>query len=171
MKPFLFQALLAAVFAAGALAEPARLLPKAPVFPLALDDTVQFRKTIIFLNDPLLWKSTQEDMINLERQRVNYGAVTQIDRIQRYGQYYQFFWRTLRPSDKLTVRFEYRQEKLGAYVQVQERSYDNVKKGTIESKFAVIGDDYNTDGRVTSWRAIVIENGRIVALNQSALWR
>lgn len=162
-------ALLALLATAGA--EPAQLLPKAPVLPLDLDDNIQFRKTIIFVNDPKQWKSTQEDMITLERLRVNYGAVTQYDRQQRYGHYYQFFWRNLRPAAELTIRFEYRQEKLGAYVQAQQRTYKDLKKGSIESKFAVIGDDYNQDGRVTAWRAIVIENGRIVALNQSFLWR
>jgi hypothetical protein len=26
------------------------------------------------------------------------------------------------------------------------------------------------DGKVTAWRAVLIENGKIVALNQSFLW-
>ena len=69
----------------------------------------------------------------------------------------------------MTIRLEYRQINLGSYVQAQEHTYKGVK-GTIESKFNILGDDYNDFGRVTAWRALLIENGRIVALNQSFLW-
>jgi hypothetical protein len=171
MKSFLFQVLCGALCLASACAEPAPQLTKTPVLPLALDDTIQFRKNIIFVNDPKNQRGADDDMINLQRLRVNYGAVTQFDRQQRWGNYYDFYWRTLRPATELTVRFEYRQEKLGNFVQAQERSYKNVKKGVTESKFMVIGDDFNNEGRVTAWRAIIIENGKIVALNQSYLWR
>jgi hypothetical protein len=149
--------------------EPARLLPKTNVLPLALDDAFSFRKVISFANDPRTWKATQEEMITFERLRVNYGAVTGFDRQQRFGNYYTFMWRAQRPAD-VTLRFEYTQEKLGAYVQAQERTYKGAK-GSMKSEFAVIGDSFLQDGRVTAWRAILIENGKIVALKQSYLWR
>src|SRR3954469_25501422 len=111
----LFLQLALLVFAAAAhCAEPARLLPKTNVLPLALDDAFQFRKTITFANDPRQWKSTAEDMVNFQRLRVNYGAVTGYDRQQRMGDYYTFYWRSTRAAD-LTIRFEYTQEKLGAF--------------------------------------------------------
>jgi hypothetical protein len=143
-------------------------LDKANVLPLALDDAFQFRKTKIFLNEPELAKPTAEEMISFERQRVNFGAVSQLDRQQRYGGYYTFFWRSNRKAD-LTLRFEYRQLKLGSYVQAKEIAYPAVK-GSVESHFNVIGDDYLEEGKVTSWRALLIENGRIVGLTQSFLW-
>jgi hypothetical protein len=99
---------------------------------------------------------------------MGFGAVTQLDRRQRYGQYYDFFWRVSRPAD-VKVRFEYRQQQLGAYVQAQELEYKGVK-GSHKSSFKVVGDEYELDGRVTAWRAIIIENGKVVALNQSFLW-
>jgi hypothetical protein len=34
----------------------------------------------------------------------------------------------------------------------------------------VTGDDYRMDGKVIAWRVVLIENGTIVALNQSFLW-
>lgn len=40
----------------------------------------------------------------------------------------------------------------------------------MKSEFQIIGDDYEQDGQVTAWRAVLIENGRIVAVNQSFLW-
>ena len=157
-----------ALAATGLCKEPARQIDKANVLPLALDDAIQFRKTKIFLNEPELIKPTTENMISFERQRVNFGAVTQLDRQQRYGHYYTFFWRTGRKAD-LTLRFEYRQQRLGSYVQAKERVYPGAK-GSLQSQFQVIGDDYAEEGRVTAWRAVLIENGKIVGLTQSFLW-
>jgi hypothetical protein len=54
-------------------------------------------------------------------------------------------------------------------VQAQEVQYKGAK-GSLKSSFKVVGDDYQQDGHVTAWRAIIIENGKIVALNQSFLW-
>ena len=144
------------------------ILDKANVYPLCLDDSIQFRKTINFLNDPELNKPSFDDMINFERLRVNFGAVQGYERRQRYGNYFTFYWRTKRPAD-LTLRFEYRQQNLGAHVQARELYYKGVK-GSVTSRFNIVADDYNDDGKVTGWRAILIENGKIVALNQSFLW-
>ena len=69
----------------------------------------------------------------------------------------------------MTVRFEYRQANLGAYVQAREVAYDGTR-GTMETKFQVTGDDYIQDGRVISWRALLIADGKIVGLTQSYLW-
>lgn len=152
----------------GFAAEAPRSLDKANVLPLALDDAFQFRKTIIFLNDSNLNTPTTDQMIAFERQRVNFGAINGYERRQRYGHYFKFFWRSKRKAD-LTVRFEYRQQNLGAYVQARELTYKDAK-GSFESEFDVIGDDYNEDGRVSGWRVLLIENGKIVGLNQSFLW-
>src|SRR5438309_1735862 len=78
------------------------------------------------------------------------------------------FWRTKRPAD-VTVRLEYRQEKLHAHVQAQEISYPNVH-GARKTEFKVVGDDYFDDGRVIAWRCLLIENGKIVAETQSYSW-
>jgi len=148
---------------------PQRLLENANVLPLALDDRYQFRKVQEFLNDPRYIKPTTDPMVAFERQRVNYGAITSsVDRIELRGNYYSFFWRT-KQQGPVTVRFEYRQANLGAYVQAREVAYDKTK-GTMETKFQVIGDDYLQDGRVISWRALLIADGKIVGLTQSYLW-
>ena len=111
MKRFIFPLAALALAATSLAAEPAKLLSKANVLPLALDDAFQFRKTKTFLNDPKLFKPAYEDMIDFERKRVNFGAVAQADRRERWGHYYSFFWRASRATD-LTVRFEYRQQNL-----------------------------------------------------------
>lgn len=143
-------------------------LEKARVLPLALDDHFQFRKTELFLNDSKYLKPTLDPMIQFERMRVNFGAVTAVDRLGRRGHYFTFFWRADRAAD-LTVRLEYRQENLGAFVQARELHYEHAK-GSMKTKFEVVGDDYLEDGRITAWRALLIEEGRIVGLTQSYLW-
>jgi hypothetical protein len=149
-------------------ADPARQLDKANVLPLAMDDQFQFRKTELFLNDPKVMKPTSDQMISFERDRVNFKAVTSVDQKEREGQYFTFFWRAGRKAD-VVVRLEYRQENLGSYVQARELAY-NEARGSMKSKFAVIGDDFLNEGHVTAWRALIIENGKIVGLTQSYLW-
>ncbi|MGA7275506.1 MAG: hypothetical protein WBX14_11735, partial [Candidatus Udaeobacter sp.] len=113
--------------------------------PIALDKDFQFRKTKLFIisqkatatqhstqttssinkkaNSPNQQTATLQDApITFERQYRMYGAVTGLDQRQRFGNYFDFFWRARRPSD-ITVRLEYRQEKLHEHVQAQEISY------------------------------------------------
>jgi hypothetical protein len=115
-------------------------------------------------------KSTtvQNASIMFERQYRLFGAVTKLDQRQRFGNYFDFFWRAKRPAD-LRVRLEYRQEKLHAHVQAQEISYPNAR-GNYRTEFKVVGDDYFDDGRVIAWRCSLIENGKIVAENRSYTW-
>jgi len=168
MKRFLM--LLASFAAATASfgADTSRSIEKANVLPLALDDSFQFRKQIIQMNDPQINKPSFDPMVNFERTRLNYGAYNSYERRARYGQYFKFFWRSSRKAD-LIVRFEYRQQNLGAYVQAKELDYKDAK-GSFISEFDIIGDQYNEDGKVCGWRVLLIENGKIVGLNQSFLW-
>jgi hypothetical protein len=173
--------LLAAVSAGNALAADApKLLSKVDALPLALSDDFQFRKTKLFLlseTPPKARKSVlsspqnsgiAERSMNFERTYRMYGAITAADQRQRFGNYFDFFWRAKRPAN-VTVRLEYRQDKLRSFVQAREVSNPNAK-GNHKTEFAVIGDDYLNDGRVISWRCLLIENGRIVAENRSYLW-
>jgi hypothetical protein len=181
--------------AAAATEEPTLLKTVSPL-PVALDPNVQFRKTKLFLMtekapnsakekggkkggsadgtgnaQSSTAKSTsvvQEASITFERQYRLFGAVTKLDQHQRFGNYFDFFWRTKRPAD-LTARLEYRQEKLHAHIQAQEISYRNVH-GSHKTEFKVIGDDYFDNGRVLAWRCVLVENGKIVAETQSYLW-
>ena len=144
-------------------------LVDAPVLPLALDNDFEFRKVKRFLNQPELFQPTENEMINFDRRRVNFGALSAEERRQRQGTYFDFFWRANRPAD-LKVRFEYRQAKLGNAVRAQEVAYEQAK-GTVKTPFAVIGDSYHWDGPVNAWRCLLIENNRIVAFTQSYLWK
>jgi hypothetical protein len=189
MAPMKFATILflGAVSVGNALAaDTSKLLPKVDQLPVALSDDFQFRKTKLFYlseNPPKSKKSISsalsgnpnnptagiaEASMNFERAYRMYGAITGADQHQRFGNYFDFFWRAKR-SANVTVRLEYRQEKLRSFVQAREMTYTNVK-GNRKTEFAVIGDDYFNDGRVISWRCLLIENGRIVAENRSFLW-
>jgi len=172
--------------------EEPKVLENVTALPMALDPNFEFRKTKLFFmsekglkpserahdstnkvggksNTPNQKTSVLQDApIVFERQYRLYGAVTAVDQRQRYGDYFDFFWRTKRPSD-VTVRLEYRQEKLHEHIQAQEITYRNAR-GTNKTEFKVIGDDYFDDGRVIAWRCLLIANGRIVAENRSFLW-
>jgi len=188
---FLLTFLALSAFGASAREEP-KVVEKVTPLPVALDKDFEFRKTKLFFlsetgpkpgerarqttsklgaksNSPSQKTATLQDApITFERQYRLYGAVTALDRRQRFGDYFDFFWRVKRPSD-VTVRLEYRQEKLHEHVQAQEITYRNVR-GTHKTEFKVIGDDYLDDGRVIAWRCLLITNGRIVAENRSFLW-
>jgi hypothetical protein len=175
----------------GAREEP-KIIEKVTPLPVALSKDFEFRKTkLYFLSETApkpgqtgqktssavnakgnaaAYKTAtlQDAPITFERQYRLFGAVTGLDQRQRFGDYFDFFWRAKRPSD-LTVRLEYRQEKLHEHIQAQEISYRNVR-GTHKTEFKVIGDDYFDDGQVIAWRCLLIEDGRIVAENRSYMW-
>ena len=167
-----FAALLvaAALSACSTPMEPLRQNPiaRADVVPLALSDDFEIRKVTKFLNDPRFQKPTDNQMIVFERQRVNYGAITGVDAIERRGYYFNVWWRAKRQAD-ITVRIEYRQETLGSHVQAKEVRYP-AAKGALETKFTIIGDEYKEAGKLTAWRLLLIEKGRAVGLYQSFLW-
>lgn len=148
-------------------------LSEANVLPLALSDDFQFRKFDIFINAELRPRATpmqtRELMIYMERHRRTFGAIDQNEVDAKTGEFFTFFWRAKRHAD-LTLRFEYRQSNLKNLVQAREINYPTAR-GSHESEFDIVGNDYSEDGRVTSWRALLIENHVIVALLQSRAWR
>jgi len=151
---------------------PAASLTEAKVLPLALDNDFSFRKTIRYLNQrkfsevPL---PRGNETLAFQREWINYGALSLDERTQREGTYFDIFWRAERPAD-ITVRFEYRQAKLGNAVMAKE-TFVPQAKGTVKSTFNVIGDDFQWDGPVTAWRCLLIEDGKIVGFTQSYLWK
>ncbi len=149
---------------------PASRLPKANVLPLAIDDAYQFRKILLASFDPdYLEAESKNDMIRFERARRFFGMVDSTEMAQHYGNNYTIFWRSSKRSD-VTLRLEYRQVGLGNYVMAKERFYPDTV-GSHRSTFEVVGDEFLENGRVTSWRALLIVDGRIVAISQSYMWR
>jgi len=106
----------------GAREEP-KVVEKVTALPVALDPNFEFRKTKLFFmnekglkpnerahdstnklggksNSPSQKPATLQDApIVFERQYRLFGAVTGVDQRQRFGDYFDFFWRAKRPSD------------------------------------------------------------------------
>lgn len=148
---------------------PATMLEKANVLPLELNDAFEFRKVKLYYYNPLPLPLTSSETIAFERRRIEWGALSNYDREQLYGNYFTFFWRNRQEAD-VTFRLEYRQAALGNHVMAMERYYP-AARGSHQSDFQVTGDNYQEFGQVTSWRALLIVDGRIVALKQSFMWR
>ena len=169
MRILLVASCLALASCAGTIHKPSQVeSPKA--LPVALDPDFEFRKTGQYFLDPTAKPvAAQIDAsVAFERGYRMFGAITALDQRQRFGNYFDFFWRTRRDAD-VRVRLEYRQEKLHAFVQAREVRYSQAR-GHHRTEFAIIGDDFFDDGRVIAWRASLIVDGRIVATTRSYLW-
>lgn len=150
---------------------PTRQVESPRPLPTALDHDFILGKTKQYFLDPLsrgLIGGQVDPSILFEKSYHLYGATTALDQHQRYGNYYTFFWRAQRQA-AVTVRLEYRQDKLHALVQAREVRYAHAR-GKHETKFAIIGDDFFDDGRVIAWRVSLVVDGRIVATKRSYLW-
>ena len=169
-------------------ADEARILAKVDPLPVALSNDFEFRKTKLFSQGRAIAQATAkankrfsgsgsnrttaavaEAAINFESKYRLFGAVTALDQREHSGNYFDFFWLAKRDAG-ITVRLEYRQEQLRSFTQAREIHYPDAR-GHHKSEFAIVGDDFFDDGRVTAWRCLLIENGRIVAENKSYLWR
>lgn len=170
VKPFLLLFCLALIGCASKPPRPYQVDKPGPL-PIALDHRFEFRKTKEYFLDPIAPKydAKTDASVAFERSYRTYGAITARDTSERIGTYLDFFWRAPRNSD-VRVRLEYRQEKLHAFVQAREVHYPRAK-GHNRTEFAVIGEDYTSDGRVTAWQVLLIANGRVVALTRSYLWK
>ena len=153
----------------GANAKPVSTLASG-ILPLALDDAFEVEKVFSVLIDAAVTGRADVPWLRIEQDRRYFGAINAFERRQRDGHAYTVHWKAkpLVPGG-VTVRFEYRQQRLGSHVQAQEVQYAKVS-GRQRTEFTVQGDDYHQDGPVTAWRILLIEQGRIVGLQQSFLW-
>jgi len=145
-------------------------LEKANALPLHIDSHFAFRKETQFLNDPTTFRPSHSEVVNFQRLSYMWPATTSLDRNELRGNYFNFYWWNHGAPEDVTIRFEYHQAALGNAVLAREITYSHIT-GSVRSVFKIISDDYLENGRVTSWRAILIVDGHIVALTQSFLWK
>jgi len=144
--------------------------PSSGPLPLALDDAFEVEKVFAVLIDPSLNGPVDSPWLRIEQDRRYFGAINSFERKQRDGHSYTVHWRAHSAAPTgLTVRFEYRQQRLGSHVQTQEVHFPKVS-GKQRTEFTVQGEDYHQDGAVTAWRILLVEQGRVVGLQQSFLW-
>jgi hypothetical protein len=114
--------------------------------------------------------TTKEDdpMVQNEKLRRLYGAVSLDERKGRLGQYYTVLWNAEARVEKQIV-FRYQQGGSGSLIK-EMRS--EIPAGTSQGKveFSFIGDNYFKNGRVLAWKMDLIANGETIATKQSYLW-
>jgi len=145
-------------------------LEKANVLPLSIDRNFAFRKETQFLNDPATFRPSRSDAVNVMRRSYMWPATTKIEQDALRGSYLNFYWWNHGPREDVTIRLEYHQAGLGNEVLAREITYPHMW-GSRTSVFKIVGDDYLENGRVTSWRALLIVDNHIVGLTQSFLWK
>ncbi|MGJ8726504.1 MAG: hypothetical protein ACSHYB_18310 [Roseibacillus sp.] len=108
-------------------------------------------------------------LVRGESQKRLYGAVEQIDREKRKGQYYSVRWRANPAGGPAKVRFQYRQASTGSRVHELVQTVA-ATKGTGVVEFSIAGDTYLKGGRVLAWRMLLSQNGQDLAEKKSFLW-
>lgn len=117
-----------------------------------------------------LQDNSRSRMITFERDRRLHGAVTKADREKRFGHYYSFGWRSLKPGVPATLRLDYRHASTGDKIWRLEQVIPRPHRKNI-SAFNIIGDAYKKHGRVVAWRCQLIQEGRVLDSTQSFLWK
>jgi hypothetical protein len=125
-------------------------------------------KVYEYLNDDTRTKNSIDRSLEFERRYHKYPAVTSLQRREKEGHYFYVNWRA--PQGKnLVVRFQYRQKKTKDRIYTMEVPYPHAA-GLQETIFEVVGDAYDRQGVVNSWRVSVFESGRLVAQRTSFVW-
>jgi len=110
-----------------------------------------------------------DPMLDFEHRRYLLGAVEDSEMEERYGNYFSIFWKT-QSKAPATVRLDFRQGKTGNQIHTLEEFVSKPGRTNV-TKFQVAGPDYQSKGKVTQWKASVIENGAVVAEYKSYLWK
>lgn len=111
-----------------------------------------------------------DEMIRFEQDRRLRGAVTREEIDGKLGHYFTVFWTTKQPKVPATVRLEYRQSATNQIIHAKESEVASPKRRNV-NEFQVTGDEYSERGNVTQWRALVLQNGEVVAEYKSFLWK
>lgn len=110
-----------------------------------------------------------DPMLDFEHRRYLLGAIDDSEAEERYGNYFSIFWKT-QSKAPATVRLDFRQGKTGNQIHSLEEFVSKPGRTNV-TKFQIAGPDYRSKGKVTQWKASVIENGTVVAEYKSYLWQ
>jgi len=116
--------------------------------------------------------TVEDPMVRGERQRRLYGSVSMAERAARLGVYYTILWNLPpdAPAGEVEVLFEFQQGATASLVKHMAKRFPaSQMSGKVE--FAVLGQDYLTNGRVLTWKATLSRGGRVLATKQSHLWQ
>lgn len=99
------------------------------------------------------------------------GAVTTAERTNRLGHYYTVYWNNLGSGEgDAKIIFDYQQATTASKVLTRSLALPTgLDSGSVE--FRITGEAYQQGGRVLAWRARLIQNGKVIAVKRSYLWR
>ena len=118
--------------------------------------------------DPEKEINSPDPMVRFEQLHFLHGAVTDKEKKQRAGHYYVFWWTD--PSHRpVTIRFEYRQKKTGSKIYYRTVNVSNPRTRN-KTRFKVTGKEYQSKGKVTAWRVLIVRDNQIITSDQSYLW-
>ena len=118
--------------------------------------------------DPEKEINSSDPMVRFEQLHFLHGAITDKEKKQRAGHYYVFWWTD--PSHMpVTIRFEYLQKKTGSKIYYREVNTLNPRAKN-KTRFKVTGKEYQSKGKVTAWRVLIVRENQIIASDQSYLW-
>lgn len=128
-----------------------------------------FTKVKIYRLNPDAKIVSVDPSIPFEQRHLLYGAVTNEEREARRGNYYTFFWNAQDATQPAKLRFQYLQSTTGfqkkqLIVDIEKVSNSNV------TKVQITGPDFARDGKVLAWCATLIQGGKEIAQEKSALW-
>ena len=129
-----------------------------------------FTKVKIYRLNPTAKITAVDPSIGFEQQHYMHGAISNDERDARAGNYYTFFWKADDRTRPVTVRLEYRQSLTRSAVKKQEVEVTDVKRNNV-TKFEINAEEFQTNGKVLSWRAVLVQGGKELATTQSFMWQ
>ena len=111
-----------------------------------------------------------DPMIRFERQHHLHGAITKEQRQDRLGHYYTLFWKAPATRTPVTLRFEYRQSRTGEQISTLDQVIREVRDQN-KTALRITGESYQRNGRVVSWQATLLQDGKVLDQTRSFLWK
>lgn len=121
------------------------------------------------LDDAFKPITASDPSITFDRNAILHGAISVEERQARQGNYFTIFWKAEDRSQPVTIVLEYRQKNTGHTVKKVTQEVTDIDRNNT-TKFSFIGEDYVTNGPVTSWRASVVRGKETLVDYKSYLW-
>jgi len=133
------------------------------------DPSFKIRKVYDYINDISIQRIGSESGLSFEQKYYNYGAATQAQRAKRKGHFFVVNWTAEKAAENITVLFEYRQKLTQDRVYRLEMPYTSVK-GDKKTEFEVVGEAFEKQGLVNSWRISILKGEKVLAQKKSFVW-
>lgn len=150
----------------------ALMLVKSSIFLVACSSTPDAVDVREYHLRDLKRVSRDSPVMRAEQQKRLRGAVSNKERNDRLGQYFDVNWSLPFRSDhqEVQVVFHYQQADSGHKLLKKEQHFTK-SSGASTCEFIFNGEEYRTKGRVLCWKVEVYADGDLIGSEQSYLWR